>query len=183
MASKNTKAAATDEFNKLFEGLDETPGPLPAKDSTAPLLDGQDVLAELANLGAPQATERPHTPRVSTVASTTAKGSPAKRATATPPPAVSARSSEEKTSNARKSGDSTRSFHTSFTPSATGSEPQGIEKKAPATQSTTSSKGGWWGGLIASASAAVKEIQQNEEARRWAEQVKGNVGALRGLGM
>jgi hypothetical protein len=35
---------------------------------------------------------------------------------------------------------------------------------------------------VKSAEAAVKEIQQNEEAKRWAEQVKGNVGALRGLG-
>ena len=33
------------------------------------------------------------------------------------------------------------------------------------------------------AEAAVKEIQKNEEAQKWAEQVRGNVGALRGLGM
>ena len=32
------------------------------------------------------------------------------------------------------------------------------------------------------AEAAVKEIQQNEEAKKWADQVRGNVGALRGLG-
>jgi hypothetical protein len=32
------------------------------------------------------------------------------------------------------------------------------------------------------AEAAVKEIQQNDEARRWADQVRGNVGALKGLG-
>jgi hypothetical protein len=50
--------------------------------------------------------------------------------------------------------------------------------------------GGWWGGLFATASAAmkqaeaaVKEIQHNEEAQKWAQQVKGNVGALRDLGM
>jgi hypothetical protein len=35
---------------------------------------------------------------------------------------------------------------------------------------------------VKTAEAAVKEIQQNEEAKRWAEQVKGNVGALRGFG-
>ena len=53
-----------------------------------------------------------------------------------------------------------------------------------------SSGGGWWGGIFATASAAVKqaealakEIQKNEEAQRWAEQVKGNVGVLRGFGM
>ena len=49
--------------------------------------------------------------------------------------------------------------------------------------------GGWWGSIVATAAAAaktaeaaVKEIQHNEEFKRRAEQVKGNVGALRGLG-
>lgn len=49
--------------------------------------------------------------------------------------------------------------------------------------------GGWWGSFVKTAAAAakqaeaaVKEIQQNEEAKRWTEQVRGNVGALRGLG-
>lgn len=61
---------------------------------------------------------------------------------------------------------------------------------APQAQSSSGSGGGWWGGIFGAASAAVKqaealarEIQKNEEAQRWAEQVKGNVGALRGLGM
>jgi len=60
---------------------------------------------------------------------------------------------------------------------------------APQAQSSSSGGGGWWGGIFGAASAAVKqaealarEIQKNEEAQRWAEQVKGNVGALRGLG-
>lgn len=60
---------------------------------------------------------------------------------------------------------------------------------APQAQSSSGGGGGWWGGIFGAASAAVKqaealarEIQQNEEAQRWAEQVKGNVGALRGLG-
>ncbi len=195
MASKNTKAAATDEeLNKLFEGI-ETPGKPLAKSSAVKstnatsLQDEQDALAGLENLVAPQPVERPHTPRVSAATNTPAKGSPVKRATTTPPPTASARSSEEKASNARRSGDSARSFHTSFTPSATSSELQESEKKAAVTQLAVSSGGGWWGGLIATASAAVKtaeaavkEIQQNEEAKRWAEQVKGNVGALRGLG-
>jgi hypothetical protein len=81
-----------------------------------------------------------------------------------------------------------------LTPSATSSELQDAEKKAPIAQpadtpSTGGGGGSWWGGIFATASAAVKtaeaavkEIQQNEEAKRWAEQVKGNVGALRGLG-
>jgi uncharacterized protein DUF2427 len=53
-----------------------------------------------------------------------------------------------------------------------------------------SSGGGWWGGIIAMGSAAVKqageavkEIQKNEEAQRWAEQMRGNVGVLKGFGM
>ena len=57
------------------------------------------------------------------------------------------------------------------------------------TVQTKSEAGSWWGGLVATASAAVrqaeaavKEIQKNEEAQKWAEQVRGNVGALRGLG-
>jgi hypothetical protein len=33
------------------------------------------------------------------------------------------------------------------------------------------------------AEAAVKEIQNNEEAQRWAQHMKGNVGALRDLGI
>jgi hypothetical protein len=32
------------------------------------------------------------------------------------------------------------------------------------------------------AEAAVKEIQQNEEAKKWANQVRGNVDVLRGFG-
>jgi len=36
---------------------------------------------------------------------------------------------------------------------------------------------------VKQAEALAREIQKNEEAQRWAEQVKGNVGALRGLGM
>lgn len=32
------------------------------------------------------------------------------------------------------------------------------------------------------AEAAYQELQKNQEAQRWAEQVRGNVGALRGIG-
>ena len=49
--------------------------------------------------------------------------------------------------------------------------------------------GGWWGGIFATASkvkqqaeAAVAEMRRNEEAQKWAEQVKGNVDVLRGFG-
>lgn len=194
MATKKSKAAAPtdDELDKLLQGLDQgepkaTPAPKTAKGTKAPAPSQaqQDLLAELddlENLGAQQPASRPHTPRVPVV----------KRSTATPPPA-STRSSEDKPPP-RKSAESTRSFHNSFTPSATSSEAHESEQKTPVAQAAEpaaaqASGGGWWGGIFATASAAVKtaeaavkEIQQNEEAKRWAEQVKGNVGALRGFG-
>jgi hypothetical protein len=196
MATKKSKAAPTDdELNKLLEGIgeDDANAPAPTTKGASKAAKGpkntssqseQDILAELENLGAQQPSSRPHTPRIQSV----------KRQTATPPPA-SSRTSEEKAAASRKSVESTRSFHTSFTPSATSSDPQEAEKKTPVAQPAAetpvagSGGGGWWGGIFATASAAVKtaeaavkEIQQNEEAKRWAEQVKGNVGALRGFG-
>lgn len=192
MATKKSKVAPTDdELNNLLEGLDA--GEVKAQAATskgaskaakpATSQSEQDLLAELENLGAQQPSSRPHTPRVQTI----------KRTSGTPPPSGSTRTSEEKASTARKSVDSTRSFHTSFTPSATSSDLQEAEKKHPVAQpaepAPVESSGGWWGSLLSTAStavktaeAAVKEIQQNDEAKRWAEQVRGNVGALRGLG-
>jgi hypothetical protein len=189
MASKKAKAAPTDdELNKLLEGIGEDDAAAKAAGGKGAAKGGkpassqseQDLLAELENLGA-QPGSRPQTPRMQSV----------KRTTASTPPQSSSQTSDEKTAAPRKSGDSSRSFHTSFTPSATSSELPDAEKKAPIAQPAASSSvsGGWWGGIFATASAAVKtaeaavkEIQQNEEAKRWAEQVKGNVGALRGLG-
>ena len=93
-----------------------------------------------------------------------------------------------------RSGDNTRPFHTSITPDdekGTETEPWTNTKVTQETEPAPSQStgGGWWGGIFATATAAVKqaealakEIKQNEEAQRWAEQVKGNVGALRGLG-
>lgn len=184
MAPKKAKAAPTDdELNKLLEGIggDDAPAKAAAAKgaakggNAAPSQSEQDLLDELENLGA-QSGSRPQTPRVQAVKRT---------ATATPPQA------DEKAAAPRKSGDSSRSLHTSFTPSATSSELQDAEKKAPIAQpaAAPAAGGGWWGSVFATASAAVKtaeaavkEIQQNEEAKRWAEQVKGNVGALRGFG-
>jgi hypothetical protein len=189
MATKKSKAAPTDdELNKLLEGIgeDDAKVPAPKGASKAPRAatsqSEQDLLAELENLGAQPPASRPHTPRIQSV-----------RRSAATPPSGSPRTSEEKPSAPRKSVESTRSFHTSFTPSATSSDIQDAERKAPPpapqSEEAASSGGGWWGGFFATASAAVKtaeaavkEIQQNEEAKRWAEQVKGNVGALRGFG-
>ncbi|RFU32744.1 hypothetical protein B7463_g3621, partial [Scytalidium lignicola] len=196
MATKKSKAAPTDdELNKMLEGLeglgdDSTESKATPKSSSkgpkaaTSKSEQEDILAELENLGSQQAPDRPHTPRIQ---------SALRRSTATPP-LTSTRTSEDKPSTAvRKSGESARSSHAVFTPSATGSDLQESEKRAaqPTEQASSGGVGGggWWGGLFATATAAVKqaeaavkEIQQNEEAKRWAEQVKGNVGALRGLG-
>ena len=196
MASKKSKPAPTDdELNNLLEGIgeDDPRTQVPTKgrskpSKVAPSQSEQDLLAELdqlENLGAQQLPSRPHTPRIQQVKRT---------ATGTPPP-NSSRTSEEKAAGARRSGDSSRSFHTSFTPSATSSDLHENELKTPIAQppaaqpAAPAAGGGWWGGIFATATAAVKtaeaavkEIQQNEEAKRWAEQVKGNVGVLRGFG-
>ncbi|KAH6853125.1 maintenance of telomere capping protein 1 [Chaetomium sp. MPI-CAGE-AT-0009] len=183
MASKRTKAPPTDdELGDLFEGIGDDKAikkTTKAKPTTAkPKADAadQDILAELENQLGEKAPERPHTPRVRDVAKRTS--------TNTPPPVADA---------TRKSAESTGSHRTSLTPSATSSEPHDSEKRAPAQQPQAASGGGggggWWGGILSTASAAmkqaeaaVKEIQQNEEAKKWADQVRGNVGALRGFG-
>ncbi|KAI1644449.1 maintenance of telomere capping protein 1 [Daldinia loculata] len=197
MAARRSKASADDGLNELFEGIDESvvkkpaskSKPAPSKTRGEKLKKDIPGLAELEDeLGEEPA--RPHTPRVKE----TSTKAPVKRtSTATPPPGAP-RQSEDKPANvARKSVDSTRSLHASFTPSATSSDLQDAEKKGSAEETAPAADGGWWGGLFATASAtanaamkqaeaAYKEIQQNEEAKKWADQVKGNVGALRGLG-
>ncbi len=187
MATKRTKAAPTDDLDELFEGIGDDTAPKKAGKPKAsasaaaaakPKADPeQDILAELENQLEEKQPSRPHTPRIKDVA---AKGSPA------------ARVSDDKSSGlARKSAESTRSFHaTSFTPSATSSDLPESEKRGAAEPTQAASAGsGWWGGFIATASAAVKqaeaavkEIQQNEEAKKWVQGVQGNVNVLRGYG-
>jgi len=193
MARDNAKSAATDEeLDKLFEGIDT--GSAPSQPNTKPAdvsktkLDAtkvdEDLIADIENQLAARPASRPHTPGGKSVP---------KRGT---PPPTSGRISDDKSSTARKSTESTRSFHTSFKPSTDQTIPESQQEpeKAATTQAPVveqqATGGGWWGGIFATASAAVKtaeaavkEIQQNEEAKRWAEQVKGNYGALRGLGM
>ena len=193
MASKKGKAAKTDEeLSKLFEGIGDTSDPNPQLSSSDGIKSGdhkateleQDPLAELASLAQQRPSSRPHTPKVSSVAAGSTQ-SPKKDAIG------SGRSSEDKApamNIQRKSGESTRSFHKGLTPV----HDPGLEKRPSAEEleGSMQSGGSWWGGIVATASAAVKtaeaavkEIQQNEEAKKWAEQVKGNVGALRDLGM
>ncbi len=199
MTSRKSKSAPTDEeLLAQFEDLGtEGSAPKPTKTSTskasgkhpsATAQSEQDLLAELGNLASQRPSSRPSTPSFkSTAAAGTGARSPKRTAITTPTPG--GRSSEEKSATGaqpRKSGESTRSFHQSLTPATTEESPEPESKPA----SAASTGGGWWGGLLSTATAAVsqaqaavKEIKKNEEAQKWAEQMKGNVGALKGLGM
>ncbi|KAL8948250.1 MAG: hypothetical protein Q9222_005548 [Ikaeria aurantiellina] len=193
----NKSARPTDEDLLAQLGALETEETVVPKDAkaapAAPSTADGELFPELALPERQRPATRPQTPRLNSSTTTTqsSKASPRRTGINTPPSNDGARSSEEK-APPRKSGESSRSFHTSFTPATDNEAEAEPEKRATtAAQSTQaqSSGGGWWGGIFATASAAVKqaealakEIQHNEEAQRWAEQVKGNVGALRGLG-
>ena len=200
MASKKT-APTDEELLAQFEGLNEEESPAnkaKSASSKAPRPSAQqqseaDLLAELDNLAHERPASRPHTPRLQSSSTTSTTKSSPKRVLAQSNSA--SRISEEK-APLRKSAESSRSYHISLTPGtdneAGGEGPPEPEKQATTAQKTvpaSSSGGSWWGGILSTATAAVKqaealakEFQQNEEAQRWAEQVKGNVGALRGLG-
>lgn len=133
-----------------------------------------DPLAELRdNLAAPpRPSSRASTPHISSSATSVRKN--------TPPSSRSGRSSEEKSTTTAEEQKTSRS-----TPA-----PQ--QPLGKTTQEDAGGGGGWWGGwggLTSMATAAVKQareavedIQKNEDALKLAEQVKGNYGALRGLG-
>lgn len=101
------------------------------------------------------------------------------------------------TSSARASMEEKRPAVKPTTPLATevkrDPEPGSELKPEPARahQEESSSGGGWgWGSLWSTATAAVKtaeavvkEVQQSEEAKKWATQVRGNADILKGLGM
>ncbi|RGP81216.1 maintenance of telomere capping 1 [Fusarium longipes] len=186
MASRKTKPVAGDDVDvdELFSGIERDTKPPKKTTKSKPTsaaskaISDQDILADLESELAEQPS-RPHTPRLKDAA---------RRSTATPP-----------AGDPRKSTDSARSLKATFTPSATSSEFHENEKKTtsepvqqqdPAPQA---SGGGWWGGILSTASAAMKQaeaavtqIQQNEEAKKWADQVKGirslDVNTLRTYG-
>ena len=98
---------------------------------------------------------------------------------------------------ARTSGEARRSYHQSFTPVVVEDEPEParapekVRVEAPKVEASAGGGGGggWWGSVFSAASAAVKQaetlakdIRSNEEAQRWAEQVKGSVGQLQTFG-
>ncbi|KAH0489193.1 hypothetical protein TgHK011_009634 [Trichoderma gracile] len=185
MASKKSKAApaADDNLDELFSGIgdDSKAKNKPPKKPTsaaAKAIGNDDILADLESELAPQPASRPHTPRL--------KEAIARRSTATPP--IGDDSGNNKSAAAaRKSTDSSRSLKASFTPSATSSELHDAERRGPVEQTQAQqqqqqqqSGGGWWGGILSTATgvmkqaeAAYNQIQQNEEAQKWAEQVKG----------
>ncbi|XP_044719782.1 putative protein family UPF0615 [Hirsutella rhossiliensis] len=203
MASKKTKAAASaadanDNLDELFSGIGDdaksskpSANPKSSKPSKA-MAGNNDILADLeSQLASQQPSSRPHTPRLKDAAGL-------KRPTATPPAA----GDDKPASAGRKSNDSTRSLKASFTPSAASSELHDAERKGTVEQEQELQQqqqqqqgggGGWWGGILSTASAAMKqaeaaykEIQQNEEAKKWAEQVRGlggiDVGAIKNYG-
>lgn len=179
MASKRSKNAATDEIDELFEGIGDEAAPPKKASSKSKSAAGakktspseQDILAELENELEDKPASRPHTPRIKDHAP--AKGSPARRpAAGTPPP--------DAASLPRRSVESNKS-PLAETTTATASEED--------TAAATGGGGSWWGGFMSTATAAmkqaeaaVKEIQKNEEAKKWAEQVRGNYSTLRGYG-
>jgi hypothetical protein len=195
MAQK--KALTDEELLAQFEGIGDNGGTAkpPAKKATSsqPLAD--DPLAELESLAKAKPNSRPNTPRLSSSALNRNRSPVRREAAATPSSSGSARNSEDKQRSnlpPRKSGESTRSFHQGLTPTSEETpDDEGASRKVPEPEpQQQSSGGGWWGSVFATATAAVKqaeaavkEIQKNEEAQRWATQVRGNVGALAGLGM
>lgn len=200
MAQK--KAPTDEELLAQFEGIGDSsiPASSPAKTASktskaapSPLAD--DPLAELENLAKAKPPSRPHTPKVAAGISRREAATPTSQGQSS-----SARNSGDSTSRPvpsappRKSAESTRSFHQGLTPTseeaaeeAARQEQQQQQQQQPAAKQSGGSS--WWGGLLSTASAAVKqaeaavkEIQKNEEAQKWVEQVRGNVGAFSKLG-
>ncbi|CAI6337860.1 unnamed protein product [Periconia digitata] len=154
----------------------KTTAKAPRPASTKPDRNDLDALKELEELEALEKfkpASRPDTPRLSSSATRHAP-------IATPSSsAPSTRTSEEKAPPAAPAA----------VPSQHDVLPEPKQPAAPA------AGGSWWGGILSTATAtadaarkraeaAYAEIQKNEEAQRWAEQVRGNlnVETLRGIG-
>ncbi|TKA25441.1 hypothetical protein B0A50_06308 [Salinomyces thailandicus] len=204
----NDLLAELDQLGSEDQGDAASSDPKPASkkstqqaNKTSSGAEDEDVLADLqAQLAAkPSQTSRPSTPRMSSNTTSSTNKSP-KRAEHTPassgPP--SGRNSEDRLRGApaapqRTSGEATRSYHRSYTPEASEEQPQAQQpqesQKAQAGGGSGGGGGGWWGSMFSAATAAVKqaeniakEISGNEEAQRWAEQVKGNITHLQTFG-
>lgn len=164
--------------------------------------EGEDLLAELGSLAQERPKSRPHTPRVSgsiprssgDIVASGRTSEEGKEKASTSAPAMAAG-----TNAGRKSAESARAYQPSFAPSGEeanaaplaggGEQEWALPTQQQTQQQTQASGGSWWGGFVATATAAVtqaqaiaKDLQNNEEAQKWADQVKGNVGVLRNYG-
>ncbi|KAJ5713804.1 uncharacterized protein N7483_010985 [Penicillium malachiteum] len=178
MPPKGSKPTS-DELLAQFDNLGIDQSNKTSKPSQAPTDNAkaqEDVLAELDNLAAQRPSSGPGTPRLSIDKPRSSTRSPRPSATI-----------EREEKAPRPSEETGRTSRAETKPE----QPKPEENAAPQQQEQPQEQqgGGWWGGIFATASAAmkqaeaaVKEIQNNEEAQRWAQQVKGNVGALRDLG-
>ncbi|KAJ6036500.1 hypothetical protein N7540_000779 [Penicillium herquei] len=178
MPPKGSKPTS-DELLAQFDNLGIDQSNKTSKPSQAPTDNAkaqEDVLAELDNLAAQRPSSGPGTPRLSI--------DKPRSSTRSPRPSATIEREEKVSRPSEETGRSSRAETKS-------EQPKPEENAAPqqAEQPQEQQGGGWWGGIFATASAAmkqaeaaVKEIQNNEEAQRWAQQVKGNVGALRDLG-
>lgn len=178
MPPKGAKPTS-DELLAQFDNLGvKNAGNKPAKSAAAgdnAKAGQEDILAELDNLATQRPSSGPGTPRLSS--------DKARPYTRSPRPSATIERPGEEKGSARQSEETDRSSRGGTKPEQPKTEPENAAHQV-------SPGGGWWGGLFATASAAmkqaeaaVKEIQNNEEAQRWAQQVKGNVGALRDFGM
>jgi len=165
-----------------------------------------DPLAELSALASARPTSRPSTPRLSSSTTSGTTSGTGRQKTPASSGAPSARTSIDQPRTAlpvRQSTESTRGYHqpqsasveeaseseasqgVTSTSSAETTRPYGTETREAASP-TPNAGGGWWGSVFTAASAAVKqaeaavkEIRGNEEAQKWAQQVKGNVDVLK----
>lgn len=179
MPPKGAKPTSDELLAQLDDLGIEQSGNKPSKPAAAAVTaddakdEQEDVLAELEKQASQRPSSGPGTPRLSADKARSATRSPR-------PGATIERSSEDK---------SRLSTEVSRASVKQGQQKQEPEPAVAPQQEQSQSGGGWWGGFFAAAGAAVKqaeaavkEIQNNEEAQRWAQQVKGNVGALRDFG-
>lgn len=193
MSSKQTAEELLAQFDNLdvstgaSNGNSSAPKAAASSKPAAETADAEDPLAELTALATQRSASRPNTPKVP---SSTTTSSSKKTGIATPSSTGSARNSDEVTRGApRKSAEFATNLRQSFTPA---NDPP-VEESSNDAQEQKPAGGGWGGwftnisatadAVRKQAEAAYKEIQKNEEAQRWAEQVRGNVANLRGLGM
>ncbi|KAK5165821.1 uncharacterized protein LTR77_008744 [Saxophila tyrrhenica] len=173
---------------------DRPPKPAP-KPSNAPAKEeNDDPFGELEKTLAakPASGSRPTTPRLSSSTTSGTGKSPRRAGVETPASSgtASGRNSEDRLrsmptqAQPRTSGEG-RSYHQSYTPAADQQQQQQQQAPPPQPTEQKSTGGGWsWGSLLntatatatsalTSASTLAKDLQNNEEALRWASSVKG----------